>query len=133
MLESLNLSTFLPAGPQRVFQAWLDSQAHSNFTGSLAQIDPGIGGRFTAWDGYIQGTTLEVEPFHRILQSWRTTDFPPGSPDSRLEVLLEPADQGTELTLVHTGIPAGQGEGYRQGWEDYYFETMRVFFAVPNE
>jgi uncharacterized protein YndB with AHSA1/START domain len=132
MLESLKLSTFLPASPERVFRAWLDSQEHTYFTGSPAQVDPGIGGRFNAWDGYIQGITLEAEPFHRILQSWRTADFPPESPDSRLEVLLEPAGEDTKLTLIHTEIPAGQGEDYRQGWEDYYFETMRSYFAAPK-
>jgi uncharacterized protein YndB with AHSA1/START domain len=42
MLESLNLSTFLPASPERVYRAWLDSQEHTNFTGSPAQVDPGI-------------------------------------------------------------------------------------------
>ena len=86
MTESLQLSTILPASAQRVYRAWLSSEQHAGFTGGAAEIDPAVGGAFTAWDGYIQGKTLELEPFSRILQSWRTTDFPAGSADSLLEV-----------------------------------------------
>ena len=75
-VDSLHLTTILPANPERVFLAWLDSAEHAAFTGSLAQIEPFVGGRFTAWDGYIQGATLELSPHTRILQSWRTTEFP---------------------------------------------------------
>jgi activator of HSP90 ATPase len=129
MAEALNMSTLIPADPEKVYQAWLDSAKHSAFTGSPAEIDSRKGGRFTAWDGYIEGTTLELQPFNRILQSWRTTEFPESSPDSLLEVLLAPESRGTRLTLNHTNIPDGQAETYRQGWEDYYFAPMLIYFA----
>lgn len=129
MSESIHVSTTLPASPQAVYQAWVDSQAHAAFTGSSAQIDPQVGGKFTAWDDYIQGSTLELEPYRRIRQAWRTTEFPEGSPDSDLEILLESVPEGTLITLVHTNIPDGQGEEYRQGWFDYYFQPMQEYFA----
>ena len=59
-----------------------------------------------------------VEEGRRIVQTWRSSDFPDGSTDSRLEVLLEPAEGGTKVTLVHTDIPEGQGRLYEQGWVD---------------
>ncbi len=129
MPEELKLSKSFPALPEKMYQAWLDSAAHSAFTGSPAEIDGRPGGEFSAWDGYITGKTLELHPFDRIVQSWRTTDFPPSSPDSHLEVLFEAAEGGTQLTLIHTNIPDGQGEDYRQGWEDFYFAPMAVYFA----
>lgn len=129
MSEAFTLSTLIPGvDARRLFQAWLDSAGHSAFTGSPAVIDPRPGGTFTAWDGYIQGTTLEAQPYSRIVQSWRTTEFPPDSPDSRLEVLFEDEAEGARITLIHTGIPEGQGEDYRQGWEDYYFAPLREYF-----
>jgi uncharacterized protein YndB with AHSA1/START domain len=131
MSESLKVSTVLPASPEKVYTAWLDSEAHGRFTGGKAEIDPTVGGAFTAWDGYIQGVTLELEPFRRILQSWRTDDFPAGSPDSRLEVLLEAVEGGTRITLVHTEIPDGQSAEYKQGWLDYYFAPMGEYFSQP--
>ncbi len=36
MPDSLRLSTFLPATPRRVYQAWLSSRAHTAFTGAEA-------------------------------------------------------------------------------------------------
>jgi activator of HSP90 ATPase len=131
LTERCEVSAFFPGvSAERLFSAWLDSEQHAAFTGSLAEIDPRAGGVFTAWEGYIQGVTLELQPNSRIIQSWRTTEFPEDSPDSRLEVLLEGENGGARLTLIHTGIPDGQGDSYRQGWEDYYFTPMQAYFGA---
>jgi putative hydrolase of HD superfamily len=129
--EAIRVSTRMPGSPEQIYRAWLDSNAHSVFTGATAVIDPQEGGSFSAWDGYIQGTTLELQPFQRILQAWRTSEFPPESPDSQLEVLLEPDEQPgwTRLTLIHSQIPPGQGQQYLQGWQDYYFTPMLDYFS----
>ena len=130
MGEQLELSVILPAAPQQVYEAWLDSKAHADFTGSPAQIDAHIGGDFSAWDGYISGKTLALEPYRLIRQTWRTTEFPVGAPDSLLEVRVEAAGDGTKITLVHTNIPEGQTEQYRQGWEEFYFIPMKDYFEA---
>ena len=75
----------------------MDSKKHGEFTGDKAKIDPKVGGKFSAWDGYILGKTLELEPFKRIVQSWRTTEFPKDAPDSKLEVLLETEGKGARV------------------------------------
>ena len=80
MLETIQLSATLPASPEQIYRDWLSSTGHTAFTGSPAEVDPAIGGRFTAWDGYIEGTNIELEPYRRILQAWRTSEFPTGSP-----------------------------------------------------
>ena len=129
MAESIKISAVLPASPERIYKAWLDSGEHGKFTGGKAVIDPKKGGSFTAWDGYILGKNLELEPGRRIVQSWRTTEFPSRSPDSRIEVLFEKSGKGTKITIMHTSIPDGQGEGYRQGWLDYYFKPMKKYFG----
>jgi activator of HSP90 ATPase len=127
-MEKLSLNVVLPVDAKTLFRDWLDSSAHAAFTGSTAEIDPIVGGAFTAWDGYILGTTLELDPPHRILQHWRTTEFPPECPDSLLELLFTPVDGGTRLTLNHTEIPDGQGAMYAEGWQDYYFVPMQEFY-----
>jgi activator of HSP90 ATPase len=128
MLETIQLSATLPASPEQIYRDWLSSTGHTAFTGSPAEVDPAIGGRFTAWDGYIEGTNIELEPYRRILQAWRTSEFPTGSPDSRLEVLLEAVEGGTRLTINHSHIPEGQGAMYAQGWQDFYFTPMRAYY-----
>ena len=107
-LESLTVSALLPATPERIYQAWLDAAEHSAFTGGAATVEPGIGGRHTAWDGYITGKTVELIPGRRIVQSWRTTEFAGDDPDSTITVELKPAKTGTQLTLTHSGVPDGQ-------------------------
>ena len=131
-MERCEVSDVFAVTPQRLFEAWMDSTEHRSFTGSAAEIENRIGGRFTAWDGYIEGTTLELVPFRRIVQSWRTTDFPEGSPDSKLVVGFEEVADGTRITLTHTDIPDGQSEGYERGWIDYYFAPMRDYFSAGS-
>lgn len=127
--DSLRLSVVVPTDPATLWAAWLDGERHAAMTGAPATGEPRVGARFTAWEGYIEGETLELEPPRRIVQSWRTSEFPVGAPSARLELeLIEVAD-GTQLTLVHTRIPAGQGERYETGWEEFYFAPMRAWFG----
>jgi len=129
MSEAIEVDDVLPAEPEEVYRAWLDSREHGAFSGGTASASNEIGGVFSAWDGYITGVNLELEPFRRIVQSWRTADFPDGSGDSRLEILLDSHDDGTHMTVIHSDIPDGQGDDYRQGWIDYYFEPMKEYFS----
>ena len=132
MPESFEMSIELPTNPAKIYDAWLNGTHHSAFTGSLATCDPKVGGKFTAWDGYIWGSNLELHTNQRILQSWRTSEFPEGSPDSRLEIILEPTTRGTKLILRHNNIPDGQGQGYQQGWQDFYFNPLCEYFAETD-
>ncbi len=102
-------------------------------TGGAANIEPSTFGRYSAWDGYIEGINLELDRPRRIVQTWRTTEFPRSSPDSRLEILLEGANGGTRLTLVHTDIPEGDGDKYRVGWRESYLEPMLAYFAPATK
>jgi activator of HSP90 ATPase len=127
--ESLNVFSIFPVPSKRIYEAWLDSKEHSAFTNSEAIIDPRVGGEFSTWEGYITGKTISLEPFTRIIQSWRTTDFNEDDPDSRLEVTFEAMDSGCKVTLKQTGLPDGSKNEYIQGWEDYYFAPMQEYFV----
>jgi activator of HSP90 ATPase len=133
MTEELRLSATLPASAKEIYKAWLDGNKHSAMTGSEAKVDARINGTFTAWEGYIEGTTIELEPNQRIVQKWRTTDFPSDSPDSTIEILLEEHEKGTRITLVHTDIPTGQADDYRKGWDDFYFIPMKSYFEKKSD
>ena len=128
MERKFTLRAVIPATPERIYKAWLSTAGHSKMTGSPAKVAPGGRGKFTAWDGYISGQTLERKPFARIVQAWRTTDFPEASPDSRVEINLEPVRGGTQVTIVHSEFPEGQADDYKQGWQDYYFQPMKEYF-----
>lgn len=130
-MESIEVSGIIPAAPERVYDAWLNSQEHTSFTGGeKAEIDPAVGGKFTAYSGYISGSNLELKKNRKIVQAWRTTEFPPGAPDSRLEIQLKRRDDGsTEIAFLHTDIPDGQSQRYQSGWIDFYLTPMRMYFG----
>ena len=123
------LVTVIPAAPAVVYRAWLDGKEHARMTGGPATGEPVVGAPHSAWDGYIRGRNLELEEARRILQSWRTTEFPEGAPDSRLEVLLHEDAGGTRVVLRHSEIPEGQGASYEEGWVEHYFEPMTEYFV----
>jgi uncharacterized protein YndB with AHSA1/START domain len=126
--ESIRVSGIVAASPGRVYEAWLSGREHGAMTGGKATSDATIGGAFTAWDGYIWGRNHELDPGQRIVQSWRTSDFPKDAADSRLEVLFEPAPGGTRITFVHSEIPESQGTKYRDGWLSFYLQPMARYF-----
>jgi len=131
MSDQIEVSGVVAASPAKVYAAWLSSAGHTAMTGAAAEATYQAGGRFHAWDGYITGQNLELLPNRRIVQSWRTTEFAEGDPDSRLEILLEPEGSGTRITFRHTNIPAGQGAGYEKGWREFYLAPMAIHFGAP--
>jgi activator of HSP90 ATPase len=129
MKNGFTISEIIPAKPSEIYEAWLNSEGHAAMTGSAAQVDGKVGGKFTAWDGYIFGTTLDLMPDQRIVQTWRTSEFPEDAPDSRVEILLEEVEARTKLTFIHSGMPEDQVESYRQGWDDFYYKPMKEYFG----
>jgi len=118
------------ASPEEVFDTWMSSEGHSAMTGGLAVIDPREGGTFIAWNGYINGTTLQLERPMRIVQSWRTTQFTDDDEDSRIEVVLTALGGETLVTVHHSNVP-NDHLGYEDGgWEKSYLTPMREYFAA---
>ena len=133
MAIEFTVSDVIPASPQAIYDAWLSSEGHTSITGGHpAEASPEVGAAYTAWDGYITGTNLKLEPGKRIVQSWRSTDFNDGDPDSQIELLLEAVPGGTKVTLYHTNVPDGQPD-YNEGWRSHYFEPMKKHFGRARQ
>lgn len=128
MKENFQLEFEFNVSPSRVYLSWLESQKHQAMTGGAADIKNEVGYVFQSWDGYIHGTVLELEENQRIVLSWRTTEFDEQDEDSRLEIDLNDKQGACILKLNHTNIPKGQGESYKKGWLEHYFEPMEFFF-----
>lgn len=126
------LTTELPATPREVYDAWMSSEGHSAMTGGEATVEAHVGGKHTAWDGYVTGTTLALVPNKRIVQSWRTSEFTEEHLDSQIEITLEPTSEGCRLTLRHSDVPADQASDYKSGWVENYFEPMTAYFATSK-
>jgi activator of HSP90 ATPase len=129
MKNEFTLVVTINSKAEKFYEAYLSSEGHTALTGSPARVDGTVDGDFTAWDGYIQGMFLELEKNKRIVQAWRTAEFPDEAEDSIVEILLEEDHGKTKLTLKHTNIPKGQMDSYKTGWEDFYFKPMREYFG----
>ncbi len=126
--KTIEQTEFIPARPEEVYDAFINAKKHASFTGSKATSEARVGGEFTAWDGYIFGKHLKLEKGKRIVQEWKTTEWPSGYPPSIVEFSFKDKKGRTELTMVHSKVPAEQAESYRQGWIDFYWEPMKEYF-----
>jgi activator of HSP90 ATPase len=126
---SIKQTEFIPGvKPQEVYDALVDSRKYSGFTGSKATGQAKPGAKFTAWDGYIRGTHLKLEPGRRLIQEWFTSDWPKDAPPSQMEWTFAQKGDGTEVTLLQTQVPEEQAEVYRIVLADYYWEPLKQYF-----
>lgn len=114
--------------PKEVYEAYVDPKKHSEFTDSKATGKPVVGGKFTAWDGYISGKFLELEEGKRVVQEWTSTDFPEGSLPSKLELTFREVPKGTEIVMVHSNVPKEQEDETAEGWTEFYWEPLKQYF-----
>jgi len=111
-----------------LFTFFLDSKLHTKITGSKAIINDTIGGKFTAWDGYINGEIISFEKNKRIVQKWRTTEFSNNDKDSTLEITIEEINKNqSKLTIKHTELPEGTEVAYKKGWKEFYIKPLKEF------
>ncbi len=132
--RNVRVSFVVPATPDDVYGAWLDSSAHAAMTGGQrAEIEPRTFGRHMAGDGYIEGVILELDAGRRIVQTWRSTEFQKSSPDSRLEVHFGHDTAGTRVMLEHEDVPVELADDIEAGWTKFYAEPMRAYFAQTGK
>jgi activator of HSP90 ATPase len=126
--RTIRQTTLILAKPAELYNALIDPKTHSAFTGAKATGESKVGGVFTAWDGYISGRYLKLEKGKRIVQEWRTTEWPKDSPPSTVAFTFKEKKGGTELTMVHSRVPADQADSYKQGWIDSYWKPLKEYF-----
>ena len=128
-LKTITQTVVVSATPDQVYDALLSPRTQAAFTGSPATGSSKVGGKFTAWDGYITGVNRELVKGRKIVQDWRTTEWPAGAADSRVEFSFKAVKGGTEVRMVHSNVPAEQAESYRQGWIDFYWNPLKAYFS----
>jgi uncharacterized protein YndB with AHSA1/START domain len=126
--EEIRQKVLIDATPVDVFDAYVEPKKHAAFTGSPATGSARVGGKFNAWGGYISGKYLELVRGKRIVHEWVTSEWPEGYPPSVVELSLRLRGKKTELSMVHTKVPAEQAEDYKDGWMESYWEPMKKYF-----
>ena len=122
--KNIRQSVTITASPHDVYEALMDSNKHTEFTGGKASISREVGGKFSTFDGYAEGVHLELVPDKKIVQTWRAEDWPQGH-YSRVTFSLNKVKIGTRLTFNQTGVPEEHYEDISQGWQDYYWAPLK--------
>jgi uncharacterized protein YndB with AHSA1/START domain len=126
---TIEQTVFFEATPEYVYDALLDPKKHTEFTGSPAKTSAKKGATFTAWEGYITGKNVELVKGKKIVQQWKTTEFPEDYPFSILVLTLTPKKGGTELKMVHSKVPAEQVAEYTGGWKSAYWVPLGEYLT----
>jgi len=114
------------APPAKVYQALIDPAEHARFTGAPAEISPEEGGRFSVYGGKVLGRNLELVPDRRIVQAWRTADWPDGVYTlARFEL----RDEGgtTRLVFDQDAVADDAVAHLDPGWHRMYWEPLRRY------
>ena len=131
--EAIHQEIAFEATPARIYRALTDAKEFSAATkfsmvpkAAPAQIATAVGGEFVLFDGHILGRHIELVANQRLVQAWRTADWPAGIFSiARFE--LRPRGAGTTMVFDHTGFPAGQGQHLAEGWHANYWEPLKKY------
>jgi uncharacterized protein YndB with AHSA1/START domain len=133
---AVNVITFrrsLNAPPERVWEALTTKDGITSWLAVSAKVDGRKGGaveiEFDA-DQTVDGTITQWDPTDHFAHTWVINREIP----SDVQYTLTPIDQGTELTLVHSGLPDEMCGGYTPGWHAYLarLATSLEGDAVPD-
>jgi activator of HSP90 ATPase len=121
------------SSPEGVYRAFVSSKEHTEFTGSEAKCSARVGGRFTAWNKYIFGKNVELVEGKKIVQEWKTTEWPHGNEPSILKISLKKKGGGTQLSMIQSRVPASQVDQYDKGWYESYWERLKRYFRAKAQ
>jgi uncharacterized protein YndB with AHSA1/START domain len=115
-------SIFIEAEAELVFDYFVKPEALVRWMGDRAVLDPRPGGEFTLYigDRCVEGRYVEVDRPRRIVITWGrrgSHEIPPSS--STLEVSFLAEDNGTRVSIVHTGLPVSEIDRHSLGWRHY--------------
>jgi activator of HSP90 ATPase len=126
--KSITQKVHIPATAQEVYRVLSNAPAHAAFSGAPASGEAKAGERFSFWGGQIVGKHLELQPGKRILQEWRPGNWPEGQAPTLLEFTFVEGADGTDVTMVHSRLPADQVEHFQAGWNERYWKPMKEYF-----
>ncbi len=123
--RTIKQSVSIAASPHAVYEALMDSKKHSEFTGGKAKTSRRVGGKFEAYDGWIDGWNVALLPDKKIVQKWRGGDWPKGH-YSTVTFFLKKTPAGSLLQFTQTDVPEEHFEDISQGWIDNYWDKMKT-------
>jgi uncharacterized protein YndB with AHSA1/START domain len=124
MPKTIRQTVTINASPEAVYEALMDSRKHAKFSGRPARISRKPGGTFTAYGNYINGVNLELVPGRRIVQFWRSANWPKFH-YSTVTYRLRKVRGGTRLVFTQAGVPDRDYRAKKTGWHHAYWQPIK--------
>ena len=140
MSSTIHLHRVLRATPERVYRAFLDSEAivkwvpPNGFTGKVHHMDARVGGSYkmsftnftTGKSHSFGGEYLELVPHERIRYNDKFDD--PNLPgEMQVTVTFKKVSVGTELNVVQEGVPdVIPAEACYLGWQESLAQLAKL-------
>lgn len=148
MSSTIHLHRVLRATPERVYRAFLDSEAMAKwlppngFTGKVHHMDARVGGSYkmsftnftTGKSQSFGGEYLELVPHERIRHTDRFDDSNlPGL--MQVTIILKKVSCGTEVNITQEGVPdIIPAEACYLGWQESLALLAKLIEAeIPDE
>jgi activator of HSP90 ATPase len=125
---SIHQEVVIKGSPKAVFKILLSSKKFEEMTGGRkAKISKDEGGVASLFGGAIHARNIELVPGKRIVQAWRSADWPEGVYSIvRFELTTDGAN--TKLALDQVGHPADTAPHLEKGWHEMYWNPMNKMF-----
>jgi uncharacterized protein YndB with AHSA1/START domain len=118
----------IDATPDTIWPFLTEPGRHTEWDGTVAEIDPRPGGVYRVLVGGLHqsaGKYVEVVPKEKVVFTfgWEQDDhpIPPGS--TTVEITLHPEGDKTRVRLAHRGLPDDAISEHGHGW-DYYLSRL---------
>lgn len=126
--KSLTETEEFKCSVDELFRALTNKEMVRAFTQSMAEMEAVKGGRFSLFNGNVTGEFTHLITNRKVEMRWRFKTWP-DEHYSIVSIELMQKDDGTELRLSQTGIPASEYERTREGWHNYYWKSIKQTFG----
>jgi hypothetical protein len=129
--QTFPFEVILPATPKQIYELWTDAEDLSIALGNIVEKVRNkrqYKEKFLAYDKSIEWTNVTSEPYSRLYQIWRSSEFPGTAPDAHVKIIFEEVEGGTRLLIDLHLLPENFQENYKEFWGKYFFEPMRRYF-----
>lgn len=126
---SIHQEITINASPSAVYDVLTSSEKFATMTGGrAADISKDEGGKVSLFGGDIQARNIELAPGKRVVQAWRSGNWPEGV-YSIVRFELKADGGGTKLTFDQAGHPADAQQMLEGGWHQMYWQPMNAMLG----
>lgn len=126
MPKEIKLIRKVKATPEEVYRALTNPFTIELWSGEPAVMSEVAGEEFSLLDESITGRNVSFIPDKEIVQVWYFGE----DVESNVTIRLFPDKAGTQVWVLHTGIPDEAYENMLEGWNGSYLDALKTFFEL---